>query len=97
MRRDAGKDKGIANVLGHLLRDARKAPVAEHSTAIASRIAAGHLTRERSCDGKTRFKTYDFAANVGRENGVKYKKEFRVYACPFCRGFHLASVAELPA
>jgi hypothetical protein len=86
VRRRIGRSR--AGDVNALLATARKAPVGDHSDAIAARIAAGHLTRERSCDGKTRFTSYDFAARVG---AATYKKEMRVYACPFCGGWHLAS------
>lgn len=93
MRRRIGKSR--AGDVDALFAKARSAPVSDHSAAITARIVAGNLTRERSCDGKTRFKTYEFADAIGKVRGRTYRKEMRVYACPFCGGWHLASVAEV--
>lgn len=74
---------------------ARKSPTKDDHDTIAAQIAQGNLTRERSCDGKTRFKSYNFAETVGRTKPELEGKEMRVYACPFCRGFHLTSVVKV--
>jgi hypothetical protein len=83
MRR--GKQKRLA------LDAARKAPILDCACSVATQIAKGQLTRERTCDGKARFTTYDYAERVGREEGPKHNSTFRVYACPFCDGYHLAT------
>lgn len=72
---------------------ARAARIPDGADTIATQIAKGQITRERSCDGKARFTTYDYADRVGRENGAVHGKRFAVYACPFCDGYHLATVA----
>lgn len=72
---------------------ARATRIPDSGGTIASQIAKGLLTRERSCDGKARFTTYDYADRVGRENGVELGKTFNVYACPFCSGYHLATAS----
>lgn len=92
MRRVHGKR--IGNDLSSALKIARKAPVPDSANSIATQIAKGQLTRERSCDGKARFTTYDYAERVGREEGVKFGMKFRCYACAFCGGYHLASERE---
>ena len=75
MRRSHGKR--IANDLEWALGTARQAPVADSANSIATAIAKGQLTRERCCDGKARFTTYDYAERVGRENGAEFGKAFR--------------------
>ena len=89
MRRSRGKR--IGNDVERALGTARQAPVPDSANSIATAIAKGQLTRERCCDGKARFTTYDYAERVGRENGAEFGKTFRCYACPFCGGYHLAS------
>jgi hypothetical protein len=79
------------------LKLARKAPVKDPGISMCSQIALGVITRERCCDGKARFTTYDYAARVGEENGREFGKVFDVYACPFCDGYHLFTVGELTA
>jgi hypothetical protein len=73
------------------LEAARKAPVVDGALTVAAQIARGQLTRERTCDGKARFTTYDYADRVGREEGAKHGSTFRTYPCPFCGGYHLAT------
>ena len=61
-------------------------------------IAAGKITREMSCDGKARFRTYEYAENEVRPAlELKYGKVYDVYACAFCSGWHLATRGELAA
>lgn len=73
---------------------AKQVRIEDRGNHIATQIALGNLTRERSCDGKARFTTYDYAERVGREEGAKFGKAHTVYPCPFCDGYHLASVVE---
>jgi hypothetical protein len=66
-------------------------------TAVAL-IAGGKITREMSCDGKKRFRTYEFAEETVRPSlEAKYGKRYTVYACAFCSGFHCATEKELVA
>lgn len=84
-----------------LLNQAKRVPVTEgHAMApatLASMIATGKITREMCCDGKARFRTYEYAEQVRPSLEEKYGKEYVSYPCPFCSGFHVASSRELAA
>lgn len=59
---------------------------------IRRQIVDGNLTRERSCDGKVRYKSYA-RAMLGRERAHRipgFTGDLVVYPCPFCGGFHFA-------
>lgn len=64
---------------------------------LASLIASGKITRETSCDGKSRFRTYEYAEQVRPSLEEKYGKKYVSYPCPWCSGFHVASSRELAA
>jgi hypothetical protein len=65
---------------------------------VASAIAKGVITREVSCDGKKRYRTFEYADHEIRPILEKrYAKVYVTYPCPYCQGFHLASCAELAA
>lgn len=53
-------------------------------------IVAGRITRERSCDGKRKYRTLEYAKS--RVRLLKRKGiERHAYFCPFCLGYHLAT------
>jgi hypothetical protein len=65
---------------------------------MASLIATGRITRERACDGKKRYRTYDHAENEVRPFlEERYGKKYGTYACPYCNGFHLHTEGDLAA
>ena len=65
---------------------------------LASLIASGKITRQMSCDGKARFRTYEYAENEVRPAlEAKYGKKYDTYACGFCNAFHLATRGEFAA
>lgn len=65
---------------------------------VASLIATGSITRERCCDGKKRYRTFEFADQTIRPLLEKqYNKTFRIYPCPYCSGFHAATESEFAA
>jgi hypothetical protein len=66
--------------------------------SVASMIASGKITREKSCDSKKRFRTFEFADQTVRPSlEARYGKVYRTYACAFCNGWHLATEEELAA
>jgi hypothetical protein len=65
---------------------------------VASLIATGNITRERCCDGKKRYRTFEFADQTVKPVLEKqYNKTFTTYACCFCSGWHLATETEFAA
>lgn len=71
--------------------DADSAPAVSFSPdRIRELIAAGIITRERSCDGKDRFSSYAKAERSRDKWKERDGQELHIYACYFCYGFHLA-------
>jgi hypothetical protein len=65
---------------------------------VASMIASGRITREVCCDGKKRYRTFEYADTELRPILEKrYGKKYEVYPCCYCGGFHMATLNELVA
>lgn len=59
---------------------------------IKAAIINGDITRERACDGKSRFNRADKAQRSIDKWALRDPDRTLVYyACPFCLGFHLAT------
>lgn len=59
---------------------------------ITEAIIGGQITRERACDGKSRFNRYDKAQRSIDKWALRDPDTKLVaYACPFCLGYHLAT------
>lgn len=65
--------------------------------SVIALVASGKITREVSCDGKSRFRTYDYAEKVRPILEERYDQKYVVYACVFCDGFHVATEKEFAA
>lgn len=96
------RNKNLAHDLLAVLDRAKRSSVqtSTHAlgpAAIATLIAKGQITRERACDGKKRYRTYEYAEEVRAHLEPKYNKRFDAYACCFCNGYHLASHGEFAA
>lgn len=62
---------------------------------VASLIATGKITRDRACTEKKRYHTYGYATEVRDAMLRKHGHTQEVYACPFCSGYHLATIDEV--
>lgn len=85
-----------------LVRQAKRAPSADAHwntpQMITSLIAVGKITRENSCDGKARFRTYEYADGEARPAlEQRHNTHLEVYACVFCGGWHMATREEFAA
>lgn len=54
-------------------------------------IATGRVTRERSCDGKRKYRTPEYAEKVAAWAAKTYGKPQTYYFCVFCAGYHTAT------
>lgn len=54
-------------------------------------IATGRVTRERSCDGKRKYRTPEYAAKVAAWATKTYGKPQTYYFCVFCGCYHTAT------
>lgn len=52
-------------------------------------IVEGRVTRERSCDGKMRIRTPEYAEKIARRLSEQYQREQSYYFCAFCACYHL--------
>lgn len=52
---------------------------------------------ERMCKSKVRYESDMRAAASAGRVAFHHKRVMRVYECPICEGFHLATVAAIPS
>lgn len=57
-------------------------------------IVTGRVTRERSCDGKLKLRTPDYAAKLAKLKSKEYGAEQSFYFCDFCHNYHLYRVEK---
>jgi hypothetical protein len=99
-RSNAHPSRALSKVLNrakHSLPAAARTDALDHES-VASMIASGRITREVSCDGKKRYRTFEFADQTVRPSlESRYGKTYEVYPCPYCQGFHMATREELAA
>lgn len=50
---------------------------------------------EKMCKGKQKYESQFIAAREAGRVGFKYKRLMKVYNCPVCAGWHLATTASL--
>lgn len=48
----------------------------------------------RMCLRKKKFLTIEFAEKVAKEKAIKFNTKYKVYFCPLCGHYHLATVKE---
>jgi hypothetical protein len=94
------QNRNIAPALQSMLRQAERVRTEENHrglgpATVASLIAAGKITRDRACEEKKRYTTYGYAIEVRDVALTKFGHTQEVYACPFCSGFHLATLKEM--
>jgi hypothetical protein len=99
-RSNAHPSRALSKVLNrakHSLPAAARTDALDHES-VASLIASGKITREKSCDSKKRYRTFEYADHEVRPSlEARHGKVYRTYACAFCNGFHLATEEELAA
>jgi hypothetical protein len=99
-RSNAHPNRELSEVLRrskHSLPDAARTDALDHES-VASLIASGKITREKSCDSKKRYRTFEYADHEVRPVlEARYSKTYETYACPFCNGWHLATREEMAA
>ena len=61
---------------------------AERRGAGVSLVNSGN-TRERSCDGKRKYRTPTYAEKMVARCSARFHLSFRYYLCPFCLCYHL--------
>jgi hypothetical protein len=103
MKRHRSNTRPTGDLAEVLKQSQRQLPNAAHTDvhaaeSVASMIASGRITREVSCDGKKRYRTFEFAEQIVRPSlEARYGKTYEVYPCPYCQGFHMATREELAA
>lgn len=59
-----------------------------------SAIATGRVTPERSCTGKKRIRTPEYAEKMARWATKQYGRPQSYYFCVFCECYHLFTEGE---
>lgn len=57
-------------------------------------MVTGRVTRERSCDGKMRIRTPEYAEKMAKMKSKEHNCEQSYYFCHFCGCYHLFRVEK---
>jgi hypothetical protein len=52
------------------------------------------VTRERSCDGKLKLRTPEYAESLAKKLSKQHGHTLKHYFCVFCEGYHLYTESE---